>query len=411
MTENKMNYIDFLKKEFSNYYKSNPVKAIPKLNEREIGYGELGKKISSRHLSFSNEKEFNEFLINSSPFYVSASAAYYEFPSRKPMQAKNWIGADLIYEFDADDLKTSCSENHTFWECINCKKKGTGLQTHCDSCGQALKVEEWVCPQCLEETKKEVKRLLEFLEIDLGLTQGYAFNFSGSKGFHVHIRSNETKKLSPRARVELVDYLTANGLDFESLGFYFDKKIMHCPKKDSSKGWQKIILNELIKLIKEENFSLLASFSGETVRQTKKFFSFPEEAVNEINKGFLPGPKGKKGKLFWENILDALKKEKKILLDRSTSIDSTKIIRIPNTLHGSTGLKAKTLSLDELKEFKGFDDAVVFSNEELKVRVKKTPKFYFNGKKWGPFKEETIMLPKNTGIYLLLRGNAYGIEL
>jgi DNA primase small subunit len=403
--------IDFLKKKFSEHYKKNPVNSVPRLNEREIGYGEYGKKISSRHLSFSNEKEFNEFLINFTPFYVSASAAYYEFPSRKPMQAKNWNGADLIYEFDADDLKTKCSENHTFWECINCNKKGIGLKTHCDSCGQALKIEEWVCPQCLEETKKELMRLIDFLEIDLGLTQGHSFNFSGSKGFHMHLRSKETEKLSPRARVELVDYLTGNGLEFESLEFYFDKKFMHCPKESNAKGWQKIILNELKKLIHEEKFSILASFSGETVNQTKKILFNSSEAINEINNGFLPGIKGKKAKIFWENILNALKNEKKILLDRSTSIDSTKLIRIPNTLHGSTGLIAKSLSLNELMEFKGFDDAVVFSDKELKVRVKKTPKFYFNGTYWGAFKEETVILPEAVAIYLLLRGNAYGIEL
>ncbi len=403
--------LNFLKKEFSNYYKQHPVDSIHRLSEREIGYGVFGKKISSRHLSFSSLKQFNEFLVNSSPFFVSASAAYYEFPSRKPMVAKNWLGADLVYEFDADDLKTSCSEKHTFWSCPNCGKKGVGLQTHCDSCGQALKIEEWVCPNCLVETKKELNRLLDFLEIDLGFKEGYSFSFSGSKGFHVHLRSKEIEKLSPKARVELVDYLTGNGLDFESIGFYYDKKVMHSPKKELAKGWQKIILNELIKLIENEEFELLASYSGETIRKTRRIFQSKSEVVSEINKGFLPNSKGKKGKLFWENILTALKNDKKILLDRSTSIDSTKIIRVPNTLHGSTGLIAKKLSLNELKDFNGFDDAVVFSNEEIKVMVKKTPRFYFNGGYWGPFEDEVVSLPKNVAIYLLLRGNANGVRL
>ncbi|MBN2126881.1 MAG: hypothetical protein JW703_00645 [Candidatus Diapherotrites archaeon] len=411
MTVIELSSIDFLKKKFSEYYKLNPVKPVPRMNEREFGYGEYGKKISSRHFAFANEKEFNEFLVNSAPFYVSASAAYYSFPSKKPMEAKQWNGADLIYEFDADDLKPDCFEEHSFWECSSCGKTGKGLQTHCDSCGQSLKIEEWICPNCLEAVKKELMRLMEFLETDLGLTNGFEFNFSGSKGFHVHVRSKEIEFLSPRARVELVDYLTGNGLETESLGFYYDKKFMHCPKKDSVKGWQKIILEELKELISAEKFSLLASWSGETVSSVKKIMHSPLEAVNEIENGFLPRLTGKKTKIFWESILTAIAKEKKILLDRSTSIDSTKIIRVPDTLHGSTGLIAKRISLNELKEFNAFDEAVVFQGKELKIRVKKTPRFYFNGKNWGPFEEETVLLPESVAVYLLLRGNAYGIEL
>ncbi|MFH1587977.1 MAG: DNA primase small subunit domain-containing protein [Candidatus Diapherotrites archaeon] len=238
---------------------------------------------------------------------------------------------------------------------------------------------------------------------------------SGSKGFHVHIRSKEIQLLSPKARVELVDYLTANGLETQTLGFYFDKrkKAMFCPREKEKKGWQKILLNELNELIEEEKFEELAVWSGFGNAQIKRIFYDKERVLNDLNKGMLQSftPLKKTGEA-WERILSRIAERKKILLDRSTSIDSRKIVRVPNTLHGSTGLIAKELSFNELKEFNAFDDAVVFNEGELKVSVKKTPEFYLNNKRWGGFKEkEEITLPKAVAVYLLLRGNTYGFEL
>jgi DNA primase small subunit len=404
---------NYLKKEFSNYYKSNQVKGPPRLNEREFGFGLFGQKISSRHLSFADSKELNEFLVKDAPFYFSSSVAYYHFPDARPMEAKEWKGGDLVFEFDADDLKTECSEKHTFWKCPSCKKEGIGLAELCDSCGAGLKAEEWPCPKCLDEVKKELFRLLDLLEIDLGLTEGYSFNFSGSKGFHVHIRAKEIEFLSPKARVELVDYLTANGLETQTLGFYFDKKTMFCPKEKEAKGWQKILLNELKHLIEEEKFEELAAWSGFGNAQVKRIFYDKEKVLSDLSKGFLqPFTPLKKTGEAWERVLKRISERKKILLDRSTSIDSRKIVRVPNTLHGSTGLLAKELSFNELKEFNAFDEAVVFNEGELKVSVKKTPEFYLSNSLWGPFKEkEEIVLPKAVAVYLLLRGNAYGFEL
>ena len=52
---------------------------------------EFGKKISSRHLSFSNNDELNFFLRTEVPFYISCSTAFYKFPAARPMEAKQFV--------------------------------------------------------------------------------------------------------------------------------------------------------------------------------------------------------------------------------------------------------------------------------------------------------------------------------
>ena len=82
---------EFLSQKFKEYYSNHEVVSVENVHEREFGIGEFGKKISQRHLAFRNEKEFNSFLKNFSPFFVSYSLAFYQFPERKPMTAKKLL--------------------------------------------------------------------------------------------------------------------------------------------------------------------------------------------------------------------------------------------------------------------------------------------------------------------------------
>ncbi|HZX34388.1 MAG TPA: DNA primase catalytic subunit PriS, partial [archaeon] len=90
----------------SGFYASVEIDTVPEIRRREFGTGTFGKKISSRHISFRSSAELNSFLREKQPFFISYSPALYERPSSTPMGNKGLIGADLVYEFDADDLKT-----------------------------------------------------------------------------------------------------------------------------------------------------------------------------------------------------------------------------------------------------------------------------------------------------------------
>ena len=48
------------------------------------------------------------------------------FDQARPMEAKHLLGDDLIYEFDADDIKTPCKLTHDSWKCKSCGEVGKG---------------------------------------------------------------------------------------------------------------------------------------------------------------------------------------------------------------------------------------------------------------------------------------------
>lgn len=391
---------------FRKYYEKSFVDSVPEIGKREFGVGEFGKKISSRHLSFKSSNEFNSFLAKNAPFFVSFSPAYYSFPSARPMEAKGFLGSDLAYEFDADDIPTDCKAEHDSWKC-RCGESGKGRLKNCPVCGNGVEVDEWVCPECLSETKKQALRLVGFFEKDLGVTSGLFFNYSGSKGFHVHVRNEPLFGLSPSARVEIVDYLTANSLDPKMQGFYYSKesKRFFAPRRRNSLGWALRIHDRL-----ESFFYLeperLAVAGGVSVKTASQVISERKKVLESLDSGLLhPVPQNKTEK-FWTGLLSLAVEEEKLLLDRQTSVDIRKILRVPDSLHGSTGMAAKRLSLEELKQFSPLDDAVVFGTETIKLKSVNAPKFYLGKTKWGPFEEQEAELPEFVAAYLVAKGHA-----
>ncbi|HLD58758.1 MAG TPA: DNA primase small subunit domain-containing protein [archaeon] len=397
----------FLRKHFSEYYKKHPVQEPPEISQREFGIGEFGKKITQRHLVFSSQGEFNSFLQNSVPFFVSYSTALYAKPGARPMQAKEFLAGDIVYEFDADDIKTNCKQLHDSWKCPKCNAEGKGTIDFCTECGSPVRKEQWFCNECLGEAKKQVFELKEFLENDFSFSEGISINFSGSAGYHVHLRGNAIKQLPQTARIELLDYLTGNSLDLESIGFFEKEKALHCPKAGSL-GWPKKILSGLREMIETQPIEKIAAIAG--VRLTpnaKNFFEKKQAILQNMEKGvFLPFP-GKKSSEFWRVLVNFVFEQKRLDIDRQTSIDLNKIIRVPETLHGGTGFVAKKISFEGLKDFNAFNDALASeSSETVKVLIDKAPKFHLGREGFGPFRNSEAELPLNAAVFLLSKQKA-----
>ena len=49
--------------------------------------------------------------------------AYYENPDFD-MDKKGWIGADLVFDIDADHIPTSCNKIHDEFRCVKCGFEG-----------------------------------------------------------------------------------------------------------------------------------------------------------------------------------------------------------------------------------------------------------------------------------------------
>jgi len=403
----------FLRKHFQEFYKGKEIAGPPELEAREFGFGVFQRKIANRNLAFSSKQAFNQFLQERVPFFVSYSSALYKFPGRRPMEAKELFSADLVYEFDADDLPTKCKEEHDSWSCPKCGKSGKGRQLACDECGTGTKVEEWYCPKCLDAAKQKVFALLAFIEKDFGFSEGIAINFSGRAGYHLHIRTDAVRQLSHAARIELIDYLTANGLNIFS-HFKKEDTFFSCPSFGKGGGWPQRILSELVKLLEEGSAEKIAVMGNTTLPMAKRLVKERKMILESIKeRQTIPSIFGRvssKGESqsdkFWQSFLNSIVANI-APIDRQTSTDIYKIVRVPETLHGGTGFISTDLTIEELKKFNPFDDALAFSKEAtVKVFINRAPTIYLAGTSFGPFKEQQAELPLNSAIFLLGRGAA-----
>lgn len=399
---------NYLREKFLKFYSRNKVEWPSSIERREFGFGSFKKKIVSRHSSFNSLQEFNSFLRQEAPLFVSYSTAYYEKPSMQPMEKKGFQGADIIYEFDADDIQTSCKQKHDSWQCTNpeCNAKGVGRVEKCSACGSAVRLDEWVCPECLDEVKKQAMKLIDLIKQDFSFKEGIKINFSGSKGFHIHIISDEVKKLSNQARIELVDYISLQGIDFNALGYSFDNGKFYCPVKEL--GISKKLNDFLRNVISGYSAEKLAAITGSRVKECTEFLSQKKAILDSMNKGTLYPLPGRKTEKFWNRLLDYAVESEALKIDRQTSVDLSKIIRVPGTLHGDTGLKAALVK--DLASFNALQDSVVFSAEKERVFVSFAPKFYLNGVEFGPFNEEEALLPEFAAVYLIAKGKAKPVK-
>lgn len=89
----------------------------------------------------------------------------------------------------------------------------------CPKCGQRNFDEKtWPCEICLESTKVETMKLADFLIKDFGFSENELnVSYSGNRGYHLQIESEQIRELDQTARTEIVDYLIGLGLE---IGFH-----------------------------------------------------------------------------------------------------------------------------------------------------------------------------------------------
>lgn len=396
----------FLKSKIKEYYEKNFI-SVPDIEKREFGYGIYNKKILDRNITFKNNYELNSFLREKNPFYLSYSCAQYEFPDAKPTSAKNLLKSDLVFEYDADDIPTPCKKIHDSWVCPKCKEEGKGNIQKCPKCNSKTDLSEWICDKCIDATKKQTKRLYNTLLYEFGFSDDeIQITFSGHKGFHTKITSQKIEKIKQNERIELLDYITEEGLNFKELGFIPDNKgsIVFRGKKI---GKAQKYLNFIKTILKNKDSSELINFFGpNTSTQTINKLTNNRHLVLELlEKGEFYKPR-KDSLELWYNLLDNLKESQKLYVDRQTTIDIYKIIRCPNTIHGGAMLIAKNVTIENIDDFKAFEDASPYKKGEIKIHLKKVPKLLLNNEIHGPYNNEIVDLPYNIGLYLLAKGAA-----
>jgi DNA primase small subunit len=88
-------------------------------------------------------------------------------------------------------------------------------------------------------------------------------------------------------------------------------------------------------------------------------------------------------------------------IDTVVTTDIHRLIRLPETLNGKTGLRAMAVS--NLDAFDPFQDPIAFEGETT-VRVTEAPAFRMGKTTYGPYTNEQVTLPAEAAMLLICKG-------
>jgi DNA primase small subunit len=326
------------------------------------------------------------------------------------MDKKGWLGADLIFDIDADHIPTSCNKIHDEWTCANsgCGFSGKGITP--DSCpicgGQKFDTKTWPCDLCLGSAKAETAKVIDMLKKDFGFSDKelHVF-FSGHRGYHVHVENEAAKALDAVARKEIVDYVSGIGLTL--LG----ETAKRGPERRRASsvfglhdfGWNrrlKLGMQKFILNVTKEDLRSIGVRSYAAVLRSK-------EAILKrcFEEGRWDSVKGVSVET-WAKIAEHVKSLESAKIDTVVTTDIHRLIRLAGSLHGKTGLKKVEFPVSRLTDFDPFKEAVAFKGGAVKVFVSDAPEFRLGGNVFGPYRGQTVELPTAAALLLVCKGRA-----
>jgi DNA primase small subunit len=392
-----------IRQKFQKYYLTHTNLYLPpEAAQREYGFLLFKEKFMVRHRAFREPSTLLTAIRDLVPGHVYFSTAYYREPTAS-MDEKGWRGADLVFDIDADHLDTSCKPEHDSWKCKSCGEIGKGEAPKlCPKCkNERLEEQTWLCRQCLQQAKEETAKLLEILFMDIGVDPSETkIFFSGHRGYHVHVYSKALVSLAEAERREIANYVLGLGLEpglheLEELSSG-GTKIIEGPQLGQP-GWRGRMVAGIYDVLGEEGEKL-----GLSPAQTKTLMLHDRDSF--FQKPFWSSVKGV-GLSTWKNISRRAIEKASAKIDSVVTTDVHRLIRLPNTLNGHTGLLAMEVLKEGLDEFDPFAESAAFDGT-MQIRVKDSPRFQLGGREFGPYREEIVDLPSSASMLLLCKRRA-----
>ena len=368
------NDLKFLEETFKQYYFDHfdLIHVPDRSQEREYGY----KKFNSgmiRHISLKTDKDLHLMLMTNVPSDVFCSNAYYSFPNL-PMAEKDWKEADLIFDIDAKDLNLSCRKDHTCIKCISCGEISL-LQDVCPKCkSNKLDLLSLPCQNCISGVKKEVLNLIKILTNDLQIDdENVRISFSGNEGFHLYVANSFYNQLGSKERGDLIDYIMFRRAIPERFGFKKENPSrLSFPELDEA-GWRGRVAKELF---------------GSKSKRSK--------AITKIISN---------GYFAYQQILEEMGKHSiGIKIDPNVTVDIHRIFRLEGSLNSKSGL-AK-LACENIEKFNPYVEACLIDDKPVEVSANSPIEFRLKNRKFGPYTNEKVFVPKYVAVYMLCKGIA-----
>jgi len=383
---------------FARYYRSRRIDPPPRFARREFAWFPFGSESSMRrHVAWGSADEFQRFVQREVPRHLYYSTAYYRVPQHPKMAEKEWQGADLIFDLDADHLR------------------GAGERSYAEQ---------------LEQVKVGLLRLLDdFLWADFGIDPAETeITFSGGRGYHVKVRSEGLLTLSSPERRDLVDYLLGTGVDpLEIIGAPTppaESRRREGPRRISppwpeaeAPGWAGRTTRAILAVLSRWEREGTASVARELRTMGLSEARAARWAERLVDQGGLDRIRqSRRFDVFKEpfpaDVLRAMVAQAAIEVqgetDAPVTTDIHRLIRLPGSLHGGTGFRVVPLDRDRLPEFDPLRDArVPFDDGPVeRIEYRQAVDYPFADHPVRGSAGATDELPTAIALFLVLRAEA-----
>lgn len=320
---------------------------------REIALQTLYGENYIRHLSFSTISEFRRAITERIPRHLFYSSAKYREPANTSMDEKQWMGSDLVFDIDANDVEECTLERGvtTFRFCKICGYTASENIKQCPKCGSSLLKFEHVDNRCIRKALLYLDKLIDVVLSDLNFNVLKA-SFSGHRGFHLIVELDQPfDKMNQETRRAIVSYIKLD----ESAATY--------------------IKTHLLKLDKGRAVPLPPKISDGGIRRriAKELQSMP---IDEVVRKYVAGQLSKLSfsdalrmyKVLETHIDDVIKRVS-IPIDPKVTIDTTHLVRVPNSINGKTGWIAYNIKKLDISEF-SMDHSLLSPEEGVKLKIR-----------------------------------------
>ncbi|SEH15310.1 DNA primase small subunit [Natronorubrum sediminis] len=379
----------YLRGRFRDHYRRTEITPPPAANEREWGFipwTDGPDTTMVRHRSLLELGDISEFLVRKRPRHVYFSAGRFRDPGASSMNEKDWQSADLVFDLDADHLPSVTLGEDSYAE-------------------------------MLAKCKDALMRLLEFLENDFGF-EDLEIVFSGGRGYHVHVRDENILHLEREHRREVVDYVRGIGMDFEEL--IEAETVAGLGRKTPTErrtlevdgGWGgrthdhlMAFVDELLELEEEAALERLQAFDGIGEGKATATLNAARNNREQLEAGNVTVHTAV-AQLAERFAKQAVERDN-APIDEPVTTDTNRLIRLPGSLHGGSGLKTVRLGRDEIADFDPLDDAVpeTFREHEIAVDVTQGGEIELGGDSFT-VSEGDQSLREYVAVFLMARGRA-----
>ncbi|ERG97930.1 MAG: DNA primase, eukaryotic-type, small subunit, putative [Haloquadratum sp. J07HQX50] len=375
--------IRYLGGRFADYYGQADLSMPPNPERREWGHipWKQGSTRMIRHHSLLEMGDINRYLHEQAPQHVYFSAAYYENPAMSSMEEKGWEGADLIFDLDADHLP-------------------------------AINPEKTSYSDMLAACKQELTNLLSFIERDFNFSD-IEIVFSGSRGYHVHVRDMDVQHLDSSARRELVDYIRGINLKTESVIYTQSSGGTNRRALRQHGGWGRRVHQKLVEfgqklqsLSEREAIDRLQAIDKIGDKRARKLYTQFTTNFDQMTSGNIEvGGQGMR--YLITHLTNEATKAQTAPIDEPVTTDTRRLIRLPGSLHGGSGLVVRRLSRDAINSFDPLSDAIAdrFRSESIQVNITEPGDIEFDGDMFT-IDAGIQSVDESLGIFLMTRGRA-----